>query len=210
MKPAHGDKQISIGETRPSLLAAVCVQLVLARLAALSCGCTLPPPPLHGGGHRCMFQKGKKKRRRRVILEGLGETGPPPLAMFLHLPTAPEAPGGCSPPFLFSTPPTRSSVALCVRAFPPRCACSVLRVPVVAPCELGSDARQCCLLFFVGFFLFFCFSFLEAAREKLLKWSGEGAWVAGDPGPGARPQCAGHRHQWHYKSWHHGAIALAD
>lgn len=50
--------------------------------------------------------------------------------------------------------------------FPPRRAFPVLRVPVVAPCELGSDARQCYLLLF-----FFCF--FGSCKGKIVGVEGE-------------------------------------
>lgn len=95
MKLLRRDKQISIGERK-----------FACRYVCAACPC---PPGcfivrLHIAAAAARRRALVHVSKRRVMLEGLGEAEPPPLAMFLHLPTAPEAPGGCSPPFLFSTP----------------------------------------------------------------------------------------------------------
>lgn len=100
-----------------------------------------------------MFQK---ETAEASDIGGVGGDGTPSSCYVSPFTNSPRGPRELQPSiFVFHSPNTLLCSSLCVRAFPPRRARSVLRVPVVAPCELGSDARQCCLLFI----LFFCFVF---------------------------------------------------
>lgn len=173
MKPARGDKQISIRE-RDQVCSPLCV-----------CSLSLPAWLLYRAAahcrRRCMrglgqlhVSKRKKETAEASDIGGVGGDGTPSSCYVSPFTNSPRGPRELQPSiFVFHPPYTLLCSSLCVCAFPPPRACSVLRVPVVAPCERCCQAQL----------------FLEAAREKLGEWGWRGmrlrgrrkAGFAGDP-----------------------------